>query len=108
MPAHRGKEPAMSANRPRLQPNVPAPRYAVALLLALALLLPGLAAAPLARAAACTVTSAADSGPGTLRDAFNSTKVTGCTSITFSLPGSAPWVITLNSELAYTRPFPLT
>src|SRR5262245_11358388 len=90
---------AMSRRRPR-SPRPPRPL--VALALALALTLPGLALAPPARAAACVVTSTADHGDNTLRAAIDNSdnfafKVTGCTTISFALPGAAPWFITLAS-----------
>lgn len=59
-----------------------------------------------AGAAACTVTSTADSGAGTLRQKLADAS---CSSITFSLPGSAPWTITLaNSLPTVTRALTLT
>ncbi|MFN8513146.1 MAG: choice-of-anchor Q domain-containing protein [Chloroflexia bacterium] len=76
--------------------------------LILLMVLGGLLIGPVAPAgaAACTVTSTADSGAGTLRQKLADAS---CSSITFSLPGSAPWTITLaNSLPTVTRALTLT
>ena len=59
-----------------------------------------------AGAAPFTVTSTADSGAGTLRDAITSSNATaGPNTISFALTGTAPYTITLASALpAITQP----
>src|SRR3954453_10880057 len=79
-------------------------RAPLALLLVFALILAALPLAPVARAMACTVTSAADSGPNTLRAALGNSDnfaslIGGCTAIGFNLPGAGPWTITLAGAL---------
>src|SRR4051794_11219263 len=79
-------------------------RATLALLLALTLALTALPLAPVARAAACAVTSAADSGPGTLRAALaNSDNFAalggGCTAITFDVAAMGGGTIILASRL---------
>src|SRR5262245_15143972 len=74
-------------------------RRLTGLALLLVLLLAGLDAPSAARAASFTVTSTADSGPGSLRDAIAAaTASPGADEITFQLPG-CPCTITLASEL---------
>ncbi len=51
--------------------------------------------------AGCVVSSTADSGPGTLRSCLGATEVS---TITFNLPGSAPWTIPLASDLPTVTP----
>src|SRR3954452_2863954 len=80
-------------------------RVALAVLLAFALGLAPLPAPRVARAVSCTVTSTADSGASTLRFAL---AFTACDTITFALPGAAPWTINLSSELVIDRSVTIT
>jgi hypothetical protein len=69
-------------------------RLLLALLL-IAVLLPKMGSG-VAQAASCVVTYTDDSGPGTLREKLADPT---CATITFNLPGSAPWAITLANNL---------
>ena len=85
--------------------SLPRRPFLWALALGLALL-PALVAPPPARAATCTVTTAANAGAGSLRAAVDRTddfSGSDCATVDFALPGPQPWTITLASGLFINR-----
>jgi Ca2+-binding RTX toxin-like protein len=82
--------------------NPPPPRWMFALL---GLLIAMLVAVPTASAATFTVTTTADSGPGSLRQAITDVNAAGAgNTIAFAIPGSGPHVIAPASALPGISP----